>query len=76
MLDKVKGRTFMAVGLVILELKIPCAPEDDPRVRITRTLRSALVLLEKTKPADSLPLEGTLRDDVGLNGMYKMIYNP
>jgi hypothetical protein len=60
----------MSVGLVVLEFKIPCTPDDDPRDRIQRALRSALKLLADVSPAQALPLEGVLRDGVGYTGMY------
>ena len=47
----------MSVGLVVLEFKIPCTPDDDPRDRIQRALRSALKLLADVSPAQALPVE-------------------
>ena len=65
-----------SVGLVVLEFKIPCAPSDDPRFRMIRTLRSALRPLEEAEAHTGLPLQGVLRDPVGMTGMYTVVYNP
>jgi hypothetical protein len=81
----------MSVGLILLRFTIPCAPGENVRTRILRTLRSGVKFIEEAPSEGTalevvmrrggtaetgLPLEGVLNDDQGLCGMYTVQLNP
>ena len=75
----------MSVGLILLRFTIPCAPGENLRGRILRTLKAGVKFIEDAPsegaaleavqrrggtPETGLPLEGELNDEQGLCGMY------
>jgi len=81
----------MSVGLILLRFTIPCAPDDNLRTRILRTLKAGVKFIEEAPsegavlevvmrrggtPETGLPLEGVLYDEKGLCGMYTVQLNP